>query len=110
MNLVNGTWYLGQKPICIDDRFHEGVYERCSSLPIKGEVYTIRRIQSGKNAYTRGAGFGLLLEEIINPRNGEGGEVGFFCDRFPPRANVESAAQNNRQLATYRRNHGDREI
>jgi hypothetical protein len=82
--MVNGTWHIGQKVICIDDRFHKGTWEWCYSVPVAGNVYTIRRIQFGADTYRRDGGLGLLLEEIINPKTANGGEAGFFTCRFRP--------------------------
>ena len=79
-----GNWYIGQKVRCIDDRFHEGVWEFCIAVPCVGHIYTIRGIQVGTDAYTHDGGLGLLLEEIVNPKYANGREVGFFTYRFRP--------------------------
>lgn len=82
-------WYIGQKILCIDGRFHKGVSEWCSSVPAVGDYYTIRRIQFGRDAYTNDSGLGFLLEEVVNPVNLDGRESGFFSDRFRPLSYAE---------------------
>ena len=77
-------WYVGQKIVCIDDRFHAGALEWCLSLPVCGHVYTIRRMQFGTDGYTKDRGLGFLLEEIVNPKYARGCERGFVSDRFRP--------------------------
>src|SRR5438270_6574455 len=99
MRLGVHGWYIGQKIVCIDDRFHRGVSEWCVSVPVVGHHYTIRRIQPGFDAYTQESGLGFLLEEIVNPKTPNGCESGFFCDRFRPLSNAEHLAQQEEQLA-----------
>lgn len=82
--MVDGNWYLGQKVLCIDGRFHDGIWEWCVSVPSAGHVYTIRRIQLGTDGYTHEGGLGLVLEEIVNPKTIKGQEAGFFTSRFRP--------------------------
>jgi hypothetical protein len=66
-----------------------------ANLPRKDSVYTVRAVYIGRGNYTRaGSGkkdgeIGVLLEEIINPRdpalkNGLDGELGFNSERFAP--------------------------
>ncbi|MGI8436067.1 MAG: hypothetical protein ACR2NX_04075 [Chthoniobacterales bacterium] len=55
--------------------------EWCNSLPVAGEVNTIRGIQVGIDPTTDYMGF--LLAEMYNPRT-TGKETGFFRARFIP--------------------------
>ncbi|HSH39493.1 MAG TPA: hypothetical protein VK993_11980 [Chthoniobacterales bacterium] len=91
--MVEGTWYIGQKVLCIDARFHDGIWEWCVSVPRAGHIYTIRRIQLGTDAYTHDGGLGLLLEEIVNPKTIKGREAGFFTSRFRPLSASEHTAE-----------------
>jgi len=86
-------WYVGQRIVCVEGRFHKGVCEWCFSVPVTGHQYTIRRIQFGRDAYTDETGLGFLLEEIVNPRKPDGGESGFFSDRFRPLWDAEHIAE-----------------
>jgi hypothetical protein len=70
-------------------------------LPVKGKVYTIREIFETENVDM----FGVLLEEIINPRieleNGKD-EPGFLMHRFrelmpPTSISLESVLENQLQ-------------
>lgn len=95
--MVHGTWHIGQKVMCIDGRFHDGIWEWCVSVPSVGHVYTVRRIQLGTDAYTHDGGLGLLLEEIVNPKTRKGQEAGFFTSRFRPLSASEHIAQSAEQ-------------
>lgn len=92
--MVNGTWYIGQKVLCIDGRFHDGIWEWCAAVPSAGHVYTIRRIQLGTDPYTQDGGAGLLLEEIVNPKTRKGREAGFFTSRFRPLSDADHIAES----------------
>ncbi len=96
-----GGFYVGQKVICVDGRFHAGVCDWCSSLPKAREIYTIRRIQFGSDVYTKDSGLGLVLKELRNPPGPNGCEAGFFHDRFRPLPEVveQREAMQRRQLS-----------
>lgn len=74
---------VGQKIRCIDDAFPRCIVDWCNSVPVAGEVYTIRGIQLGANPTTGHRDAGFLLAEIFNPRT-NGRESGFFHTRFIP--------------------------
>ena len=74
----------GQKVICIDDQFPNGILDIFNALPVKGTIYTVRDIVPG-------SGFGgrdkdqqpaVYLEELVNLPNRHGIEPGFACRRF----------------------------
>jgi hypothetical protein len=77
-------WSVGQKAICIDDRFPMAILDWCDHVPIAGYIYTIRAIQAGLNPLTRYTNVGLLLVEIVNPLLPRGSEPGFCHTRFVP--------------------------
>ena len=88
-------WSLGQKVICIDDRFPRAVLDWCNHLPIAGYVYTIRAMQLGHDGVTGFSCLGFLLEEIVNPPSSLGYEAGFTHTRFVPWLNTCSEAERN---------------
>ncbi|HAB15782.1 MAG TPA: hypothetical protein DCE44_04950 [Verrucomicrobiales bacterium] len=64
-------------------------------LPKKDSVYTVRAVYIGRGNYTRAQSgqrdgeIGVLLEELVNPRDpslkrGLHGELGFNSERFAP--------------------------
>jgi hypothetical protein len=97
-------WNVGQKVICINDAFSRNIVEWCDSVPVAGEVYTIRAIQFGIDPATRVGDTGFLLVEIANPLDSKGREPGFFQDRFVPWldtvANSEAVEELQLQAAT----------
>ena len=91
-------WFIGQKVVCVNERFPMQILEWASNLPRKGQIYTIRWIGRGPSIYfafcagrapgERGLGF--ELEELAN------GRFAFFAERFAPLADkLEHACQRN---------------
>jgi hypothetical protein len=85
----------GQKVVCINDEFGPLVRKLYAHLPKKDSVYTVRAMYIGRGNVTKaGSGqqdgeIGLLLEELVNPRDpalksGLNGELGFNSERFAP--------------------------
>lgn len=85
----------GQKVVCINDTFDSLVVRLYAQIPRKDSVYTVRSVYVGRGNVTReGSGqqdgeIGILLEEIVNPRDpalkqGLNGELGFNSERFAP--------------------------
>ncbi|MBL9173569.1 MAG: hypothetical protein JNL10_08550 [Verrucomicrobiales bacterium] len=93
----------GQKVVCINDEFPPMALLMFKALPVKDVVYTVRAIYIGRGNYTRkdsgkkDGEIGVLLEEIVNPRDpslksGLNGELGFNSERFAPlESDVEDA-------------------
>ena len=80
----------GQKVVCINDTFSSAVRALYKQLPVKDNIYTIREVFLGREKIVKGgdtATVGLLLEELVNPRDpfhqGEQ-ELGFSSERFAP--------------------------
>ena len=92
---MSTSFYVGQKVICIDDKFPRAVLDWCNSLPIAGYIYTIRAMQVGQDRVTGLSNLGLLLEEIVNPPSGWGCEAGFCHYRFIPWLDVCSEPERN---------------
>lgn len=93
----------GQKVVCINDEFPPLAREIYAQLPRKDSVYTVRAVFIGRGNLTQaGSGkqdgeIGLLLEELVNPRDpalksGLNGELGFNSERFAPLEYQEDGA------------------
>ena len=84
-------FYIGQKVVCINDRFPLQILELTSDLPRKGQIYTIRSIRRGKSIYTGASKLGFKVEELQ-----DGARVDFFADRFAPLVEkLDQACQRN---------------
>ncbi|MCE2827529.1 MAG: hypothetical protein LW626_10655 [Verrucomicrobium sp.] len=93
----------GQKVVCINDDFPPEAAVLFAELPRKDRVYTVRGMYIGRGNYYRHESgkkdgeIGLLLEEILNPRDpalktGLNGELGFNSERFAPLETDEESA------------------
>lgn len=89
---THNRWSIGQKVLCIDDTFPRYIADWCDSLPIAGNIYTIRGMQFGIDPITHIYDLGLLLEEINSLRKADGSEAGFFHSRFTPWLEVQDNA------------------
>jgi hypothetical protein len=85
----------GQKVVCINDDFPPEARKLFVDFPKKGSIYTVRAMYIGRGSYYRHESgqkdgeIGLLLEEVLNPRDpslkqGLNGELGFNSERFAP--------------------------
>ena len=94
----------GQKVVCINDEFPDAALLLYSQLPKKDSVYTVRSVYIGRGNYTRAESgqkdgeIGLLLEELLNPRdpslkNNLQGELGFNSERFAPLVHEEEETE-----------------
>lgn len=90
----------GQKVVCVNDQFPAAALKLYSQLPKKDSVYTVRSVYIGRGNYTLAKSgqmegeIGLLLEELINPRDPSlkanlTGELGFNSERFAPLVHEE---------------------
>jgi hypothetical protein len=83
-------WFIGQKVVCINDRFPIQILEWASNLPRNGQIYTIHRMGPGSSIYTGERTFGFELEELPN------GKFAFFAERFAPLVDkLDQACQRN---------------
>ena len=79
----------GEKVVCVDDQFSDGIKKFYWKLPVKGVVYTVRDVVPG---ITSAADIGkretptVYLVELINPCSDKPPypERGFKCERFAP--------------------------
>ena len=90
----------GPKVVCINDEFPAAAKKLYSQLPKRDSVYTVRSVYIGRGNYTRAESgqkdgeIGLLLEELVNPRDPSlksnlQGELGFNSERFAPLVHEE---------------------
>ncbi len=85
--------YVGQRVVCINDRYSPYISEWCDKFPSKGQIYTIKSIHVCPDTFTRVWGIGLFLEELDNFNER-------FCysgERFEPV--VAAALEADEQLA-----------
>jgi|ERR1700693_2478 hypothetical protein len=75
-------WFIGQKVVCINDRFPTHIFEWTANVPRQGRIYTIRTIEWGKCLYTRQPTLGLFLHELPTLED----RLAFRADRFIPLA------------------------
>lgn len=77
----------GQKVVCADGDFPLAIKKVYRQLPRKGEVYTVRSTFVGRSLTGEPGEIGLLLEELVNPRDSRvvgdvKPELGFNSGRF----------------------------
>jgi hypothetical protein len=83
---------VGQKVVCVDDRFPTPLAKYYTNLPKNGTTYTVRAVFLGRGVMHGKPGahdgeIGVLLVELKNPpdpRNKYGQELGFNSNRFRP--------------------------
>jgi hypothetical protein len=72
---------IGQKVICVNDKFSFDILQSMTSFPKNGRVYTVRDLVPAFD-YDMKETCAILLQELINPPNPKGIENGFSSDRF----------------------------
>lgn len=89
-----------QKVVCINDAWQPWVYDTYNELPKKGNIYTVRETDIGRDdlgsVQQDGSNivFIVWLEELknddeITPSGKNLGEMGFRSDRFAPLETIE---------------------
>ena len=92
---------VGQKVVCVDDRFPKPLAKYYVQLPVKGKTYTVRAVFLGRAIMQTQPGqadgeIGILLVELKNPpdpRNMYGQELGFNSVRFRPLLEMEQTEE-----------------
>ncbi len=90
---------IGEKVVCVDDRFHPEIAFMFDALPVKGEVYTVRDCDMGRAKWTSAqkgwdsVEMKVLLQELVNgvdPSTAKGcpSELGFAARRFAPLTDI----------------------
>ena len=82
--MINHPFFVGQKVVCINDTYDPQFPEYGDFTPKKGLKYTVREISKAPHWKTRELYYGVLLEEIINPKLPSATEVIFSTYRFVP--------------------------
>lgn len=89
---------VGQKVVCVDDKFPIEVAEFYTALPKAGTVYVIRQVSIGVNWAAEPGEVCLLLIGLNNPRSSAAPfpERGFNSERFRPLEEVQEANLNSK--------------
>jgi len=101
---------VGEKVVCVDDRFAKPLAKYYVNLPIKNQVYTIRAAFVGRRLMhpigdAAESEIGLLLQELVNgidPRNKHQQELGFNSERFRPLRHLDVSSENEEELVRVR--------
>lgn len=77
---------VGQKVVCVDDKFPLGIGKFYTDLPKKGITYVIREVQLGINLKGEPGEVCLYLIGLNNPKSTTAPfpERGFNAERFRP--------------------------
>ena len=79
---------VGQKVVCVDDKWPESVKQLYLQLPLRDNVYVVRAVRVGVRAdelimdMRRVLEQSILLVGLYNPTNKLGVEAGFAASRF----------------------------
>ena len=79
---------VGQKLVCVDDKWPESVKQLYLQLPLRDNVYVVRAVRVGVRAdelimdMRRVLEQSILLVGLYNPTNKLGVEAGFAASRF----------------------------
>lgn len=90
---------IGEKVVCVDDRFHPEIAFLYTALPVKGKTYTVRDCEPGRAKWVSAqkgwdsVDMKVLLVELTNPLDpstlkGCPSELGFAARRFAPLQSV----------------------
>lgn len=71
---------VGQRVICINDRFHPSVSEWGDALPKLNRIYSVKKASRNPCGVTGVYGFAVLLTELNNPND----RLHFNAERFKP--------------------------
>jgi len=85
---------VGQKVVCIDDKFPQWILPLYTALPKEGVVYVIRDVRLGVRPDCRTGDISLLLVGLVNPRSDSrpAHERGFSQERFRHLEEMKSQA------------------
>jgi len=76
---------IGDKVVCVDDKFPPDIGKLYDALPVKDTTYVVRDIRMGINLTMEGD-VSVLLIGLVNPKADSKAnlERGFRADRFRP--------------------------
>jgi len=72
---------VGEKVVCVDDKFPDSVVELYTKLPQEGQTYVVRDIVAGQTSNLK-RDVAILLVSITAHINQHGIENGFNAHRF----------------------------
>ena len=87
---------VGEKVVCVDDKFPEWVQERYTDLPKLDVVYVIRDVVPAQN-YDLTETCAVLLVGIMGDENKFGIENGFNPNRFRPLESIKMEKKAERE-------------
>jgi len=90
---------VGQKVVCIDDRFDAVALALYTAFPVKGVTYVVRDVQLGIRTDCKTGDVSLLLVGVMNPHatSRAGLEFGFSADRFRPLSEVQEQSKSRKE-------------
>ena len=99
---------VGEKVVCVDDRFHPEIAYLFAALPVKGTVYTVRECDVGRSKWTSAekgwdsVEMKVLLVELVNgvdPSTEKGcpSELGFAARRFAPLTDISLTEESRKE-------------
>ena len=76
---------IGDKVVCVDDKFPPDISKLYDALPVKDSTYVVRDVRLGINLTLEGD-VSVLLIGLVNPKADSKAnlERGFRADRFRP--------------------------
>ena len=82
---------IGDKVVCVDDKFPPDISKLYDALPVKDSTYVVRDIRLGINLTMEGD-VSVLLIGLLNPKADSKAnlERGFRADRFRPLEELRS--------------------
>jgi hypothetical protein len=88
---------VGQKVVCVDDKFPPEVAQFYQSLPKKDQIYVIREVKIGVNWKAEAGEVCLYLIGLVNPRSDKPPfpERGFNAERFRPLEEMRARARQS---------------
>jgi hypothetical protein len=93
---------VGQKVVCVDDKFPPAVQQLYTALPVKDSVYVIRNVLIGLNWKSEPGEVCLYLVGLNNPRSSKPPfpERGFNSERFRPLEEVQQRQTDSHVMAS----------
>ena len=96
---------IGDKVVCVDDKFPPDISKLYDALPVKNSTYVVRDIRLGINLTLEGD-VSVLLVGLVNPKADSKSalERGFRADRFRPlqelraKQSATNAAEEKKEL------------
>jgi len=74
---------VGEKVVCVDDKFPDWIVQKWTELPVKDVVYVVRDVVPAHN-YGKNETCAILLTGLTGFINELGVENGFAAHRFRP--------------------------